>query len=272
MQQVESIPPSGISVFLNNRDRISHIESAFDFSMPPLNLSDMNTQSYTLLLKQVLLKNYIHNVIANESDSFSIVVNGLTYTNIFESNSYDANSLMTSIQTFFNTINNNLTISYDITESRYIVTVPVGMTFTIVGFNSISDSNPYQYENSVDRFNEIIGFQKNTNQNFVGPTVIVGDDPVNFYGTSFVDINFLGVSLPTIHTNRYANLRTIARFPITTMFGELEVFEPPLPIVTQIDIDTLDRLRIVLTNEWGKVLQGPATTTFSMHFTLVATP
>jgi hypothetical protein len=271
MQVVEAVPPTGISCWINNRDRSNIYESAFDFTMPPLQLSDTSSQSYTLLVKQVLLKNYLYNVVASESDVLSIIVNGVTYDNIFEPGYYDTTMISNSIQSFLNTINPAITIAYDSQESRFAFTIPNGVTLKFLGFSSIQSRNTYQYQNAIDRFLEMIGFQQNANKDFVGPTITVGDDPVNLYGTSFVDVNFNGASFPTIHSNQRRNMRTLVRIPITTNFGELEVFEPGVPITSVIEIDTLEKVRITLTNEWGSVLAGPTTTTFAMNFLLVST-
>ena len=269
MQQVEAIPPTGIAVWISNRDRVVVEESPFNFSMPPLNLSDTNSQSYTLLVKQVVFKNNLFNVVSSESDILSITVNTVTYTNIFEPGYYDINMLVSAIQAFLNTINPNILISYDIQEKRLAFTIPAAVTLTINGFSSITSSNTFQYQNATDRFLELIGFSENVNKPFTGPTITVADDPVNLYGTSFVDINFIGSSIPTIHTHQYRNLRTVVRVPITSKYGELEVFEPGVPITTTVELDSLDKIRIMVTDEWGNVCTAPRRTTFAMSILLV---
>lgn len=269
MQQTEAIPPTGISLWISNRDRINIGEEPFDFFLPPLDtLTNTNTQTYTLLVKQVLIRNFFDNVIENNSDILEVIINNDSYVNIFESGHYSAETLQESIQSFFNTINPNLTITYDLDEKRYSITIPSGISFQFVSPN-LNILQPYRYRRS-HRFLELIGFQDllQVNKSFVGPTIIVGKNPVNLYGTSFVDINLQSTSLPSMNTS--GSLKTLIRIPILSQYGQLEAFEPGVPVTAIIESSSLDNLRILITNEWGEKLQGPNDSLFSMSLLLVA--
>lgn len=268
MQQVESIPPTGTALFISNRDRVTSFESPYDFFLPPFQQSQLNTQSYTVLVKQVLLKNHFYNVIATKCDTLSITVNNVDYINIFEAGFYSATSLQSSIQSFLTTINANLLINYDSGEQTFSFTIPNGMTFKINGTQSFSLS-PFQYENTITRFSELLGFHEQLNTTITGPTVYVASNPVNLYGTSFIDVNF-NTSLNSMHTSQQVIARTLVRVPITTSYGQLEVFEPTVPITGTLESSALDNLRITITNEWGDIVVGPQNSLFSMSLLLVS--
>lgn len=269
MQQTESIPATGIAVFVSNRDRANIGESPYDFFVPPLDLSSTNTQSYTLLLKQVILKNNLHNVILMESDILEIMVNNILYINVFESGYYSAINLANSIQSFFNSIPGGIQITYDINECKMILTIPLSTTFKFVD-QSVPSTYPYQYKTRQARFLELIGFQdkSQTQQEYIGATLVVAKNPVNLYGTSFVDINFQNSSINSI--NSTGGFKTIVRVPITTIYGQLEVFEPGVPITAVIESSILDNLRILITDEYGDILQGPEDSLVSLSFLLIA--
>lgn len=271
MQTIEAIPPTGITLLLSNKDRTNYAESAFDFFLPQIDFAYLNTQTYTVLVKLVILQNYFHNIILNKSDLLEIKINNTTYVNVFEPGYYTVSSLQESIQSFFNTINPSITITYDYDEKRFILYIPSGVTFQFIVPNSTPiSSQPYQYTTRNTRFLEIIGFQ-NYNQYstiYNQEGYIVADNPVNLYGSHFVDINFQNSSIRTINTTR--GYKTLLRVPITTTYGQLEIFEPGVPITTTMEAHTLENLRIVITDEWGDIVSGPLDSLFSLSLLLVA--
>lgn len=268
MQQTESIPPTGVSLWISNRDRVNLGESPYDFFVPPLDLSSTNTQTYTVLLKQVLFKNHLHNVIYLESDLLEIYVNNILYVNVFEPGYYTASTLLQSIQSFFNTIDTNLIITYDMDEKKFIITVPLNMNFKFKA-DFLQSISPYRYNTRNLRFLELIGFQ-DVNQysvSYEGPALIVANNPVNLYGTSFIDINFQNSTLNSI--NSTGSYKTFIRIPITTTYGQLEIFEPGVPVTGNLESSILDNLRILVTDEWGDVVKGPADSLVSLSLLLV---
>lgn len=271
MQTVESIPPTGISLFLSNKDRVNYGESAFDFFLPQIDFTELNTQTYTVLVKLVLLKNYFHNIVLNKSDILEIKVNNIIYTNVFEPGYYTVSSLQESIQSFFTTINPSLTITYDFDEKKFIIYIPSTITFEFVVPNSNPNTyQPFQYNNRQMRFLEIIGFQNYNQYSKLYSTegFIVAENPVNLYGSHFVDINFQNSSLRSINTTR--GLKTLVRVPLTTTYGQLEVYEPSVPITSVLEAQTFENLRIIITDEWGDVVTGPKESLFSLSLLLVS--
>jgi hypothetical protein len=263
---VVALPPHGIHVHLNNRWR-SPNESAFQFRVPPLAFGINGVGSYLLQLKQVTTKNFIPNVQPNISDRYRVNVNGNESIFILAEGDYNIDALVDAMNASLATLNPGLQLSYDYDMKKLTINIPNGVTFS--WSSPIQNTNPdaFYYPNPYDRFLAMIGFIKQKNIQYTGPTAITASYPVDLIASSEMNIH-VQQNLNVVNTNNM-NPQILACVPIEVPYGSVIAYEPIQPRTFTLNPQIIEYLEIGVCDEYGNRVNVPDSVGLQISFTLI---
>lgn len=279
MSQVFSVAPNSYIYSISNINRQDYTEPALDFHTTFVNgsVSSLGPDSFSCNVKSVCLMNLIPNI-SKYNNQFSVIFNSTTYTLLIPTNNYDVPTVLTQvINPFLTGINAGLSMSYNSPNSVYktlTLTIPANSTFA---FNrpivtSQAVQNSYAYRASVyDRCLDWMGFIPNTGITYTttgSPLTITAGNPVNLYGTSYVDVTIPN-NVGCVHMAPLGK-SIVARVPIQVQFGQLQFYEPTVQNSFTLSATDLDNLHITVYDAWGWPLDTvPPNTQFSLKLVLV---
>lgn len=268
MNQVISIPASGITVYINNRDRTNTGESAFNFTVPPLDTQNNTNSAYNVIIKQVIVEHFIPNVQTNVSDSIQFTIDNNVRELTLVEGFYDAVLIAQSVDTFLKTFDPGFAVGYDLNSLKMFITVPAGHTLMInrpIVFTAFVQQDSLNYPSKYDRFLEMMGMIENTGVNYSN-TTFVGSNPC-IVTTAFVDVNFTGFGKVIHSCGKQFNTRV--RVPMSVNYGERMHHEPGLESAFHMDQATLRNLRITLVDQWGNMMKVPKGTLVALSLLLI---
>jgi hypothetical protein len=256
----EYSPPNvpGFVYCINNFARQLYTDEAFDFNVSFVggDINALAQGTYTVEVISVQFDNVIPNV-SKYNNILSVLFNGVSYNTVFATANYNTTTLLSALNAFLATINNGLVASIDSVSLLMTITIPALSTFQFVRpiVGNSYDQNAFTFSVSAnDRFLALLGYDpvEVGNKTYTGALSLVGQWPVNLYGTPFVDV-CINTNIGCIHMGR-KNLSIMTRVPITTSYGQVEFHEPANPPVFLIDKDVLCQWRLSLYDAWNELV------------------
>jgi hypothetical protein len=273
-QRVISIPPNGYQLHINNKFLPPYDTDPLNFKVPDLfnfNAPNQMDRPIRLFVHNVLFRNYIPTIRAQINDSFTYVIDGITFIDYFAPGNYNINNLITSITTALNAHGLGVfTVTFNSDQLLMTITPAGGHTFYIPDPSVVNSVYNVKQYNAYYRFLEMIGMLKNTNTTYTNASPCTGLYPVNLLTTDFMKINIDNQNCQIINTNP-SNPQTIATIPVgTAAYGDLITYSPSLPVALDFDPVNMSSLRISCTDQSGAAIRGvPIIATLEIHLMVI---
>lgn len=244
----------------SNRDRTfvstdTNSGARFRFpSIPVQNTSNPSAQ-YICAVKKIEIQNWIYTIQAGINDRIRYSYNGTDYEEVFAEGNYTIDTLVSALNTAFQVRNASFLFSYDDTlTNKLSLFVPSGVTLILkrpLFSSNIQVQNTLKLPSPYDRFYEILGWLdlKSDSRVITGPTTFLGGQPVNLYGTHYLDLNvnaFLGNLTTAAEQNSI-----MVRIPVDNTFGDMILFEPQIPPEFRLHFNHIMSLEVFITDEWN---------------------
>ncbi len=272
MSTVTTLPSVGQHVYIESRFREPNA-SPSDFRVPTFNQTLQNDVSCIVRVRKVIFDNFIPTITAGVNDRVSYIVNGTTYVVILAEGFYDVDRILLAFNTSFTAnFGATLIMSYDSTTYKMGIIIPVGCTFTWVRVIDPlrTTQNRWDLQVPQDRLLSMLGFLPQTSVPYVGsaspnPTLIA-QFPLNLKPTKYVDMS-ISTQLSVLHSSPF-NPQTMINVPITTNYGETEVYIPGEPPSFLMRSSDLEYLNFRFTDEYGALISLPANTSTLIHMVI----
>lgn len=265
MSAVVTLPPHGTHVHINNRYRDPN-DSCCCFRVPPLAFGlTLGVASYLMAIKQVSTQNFVRNVQTNISDRVMVNVNGTDTLIILESGHYNIDVLVSALNDALFPLNATLQLAYDYDLKKLTLNVPNGVTFR---WQSYSTNDRFDYQNNpIDRTLAMLGFDRQKNITYVGPTTVTASWEVNLIPTQNLHVCFQQ-NMGVVNSDG-DNRQIIASIPCTGEFGSIIAYEPIQPMTFQLNPLVLETLDISVFDDYGNRVEIPDSIGLHINFTLI---
>lgn len=269
MQQVQALPPVGIPLHINNRYRQPG-QNAFNFRIPEFsNLAIASDTKYAGYVHHITFKNFIPTIRSGVNDQFRYTINGTAYLSILQEGHYDATRLAGALQSSLQANGSaGFLVSYDLNTRCLQFTIPASYTLVFTRTSTVWTDDRYDFQNATDRFLDTAGLMGNVNVSYTN-TTIQANYPLNLYGPISAVFYFSAGINNNCISNFPGDPSIIASVPITAEYGEVEVFEPGLPIVFTLSASDFAYMSINCMDEKGTLISPPPNTDLSIHIMLI---
>lgn len=253
-QQVHTLPPTAIPLYVNSNDRRDGQPGSF--RCPQIANVEQSERMFGLIVKQVTFENFIPVISEEINDVFSYQLNGTLYELLLTPGQYNALSMADTLQAALVSNVVGMTVVFDETNNTLNVGVPAGTTFFI----------PRQNAKRVNLLLDKLGWRDNTNivyknTTMIGSTICKVSASSHIYITANTDLQVMSSSPE--------GLQILCGIGIEYGFGSVISYSPINPNMFRIRSGDVENMIFSMVDEWGYIVNLPKTTTVVYHFALV---
>lgn len=265
MSSVVALPPHGLHIHVNNEFRHEN-EEAFNFRAPPM-VSNTDSGSYLLQLKQVITQNMFYNIEQGLSNILMFSIDSTETSAYIDPGNYTIETLVDAINAAFAATGENVLLEYDYDERKCKLNIGANIAFQWISPN-VSKTQGTRYS-QYDRLISMLGFWENRNIAYSSPAglVLTAYNPVNLVNRRCMNI-CLDRNLDVTGSN-YTNPQILCTIPIVVPFGEPIFYEPIQPRTFLMSAHDMDSLQITVIDEYGVMIKSPEHTTLQISWTMI---